>query len=202
MKQMRSFKEALHNRRSYYELSDKSPVSNEEIKDIIDFAVKHVPSAFNSQSTRIVLLLGKHHKRLWDIVKNALRGIVPPEAFPKTEAKIDKSFGAGYGTVLFFEDKMIVEQLQKDNPLYSNNFPMWAQQTSGMHQLAVWTMLEDVGFGASLQHYSPLIDDNVRKEWGIDKTWELVAQMPFGMPVTKAGEKKFRPIDERVMVFG
>lgn len=201
MKMNRSFKEALDNRRSYYGLSDKSPISDSEIKGIIEFAVKHVPSAFNSQSTRIVLLLGMHHKQLWDIVKDALKGIVPPGAFAKTEAKIDSSFRSGFGTVLFFEDQTVVEQLQRDNPLYSNNFQVWSQHTSAMHQLAVWTMLEDAGFGASLQHYNPLIDDEVCKEWNISKSWKLVAQMPFGMPTQEAGEKTFRPIEERVLVF-
>lgn len=198
----RSFKESLARRRSYYGLSDKSPVSNGGISEIIEFAVRHVPSAFNSQSSRIVLLLGGHHKRLWDIVKDALKDIVAPGAFARTEAKIDGSFRAGYGTVLFFEDRTVVEQLQRDNPLYSSNFPVWSQHTSAMHQLAVWTMLEDVGFGASLQHYNPLIDDAVRKEWGISGSWDLIAQMPFGVPTQEAGSKTFRPVGERVLVFG
>ena len=43
-----------------------------------------------------------------------------------------------------------------------------AQQTSAMHQLAIWTMLEDAGFGASLQHYNPLIDEAVAKQWHIN----------------------------------
>ena len=59
----RDFKEALRHRRTYYHITDSSPISDEQIKEIIDFAVMNVPSAFNSQSTRIVLLLGKNHKR-------------------------------------------------------------------------------------------------------------------------------------------
>lgn len=201
MEKRRNFKEALSNRRSYYGLSDKSPISDAEIKEIVEFSVKHVPSAFNSQSTRIVLLLGKQHKKLWDMVKETLRGIVPPEAFVRTETKIDKSFGAGYGTVLFFEDQAVVEQLQHDNPLYSKSFGDWSQHTSAMHQLAVWTMLEDAGFGASLQHYNPLIDDVVYREWNISKSWRLIAQMPFGISTGDAGDKTFRPVEERVLVF-
>ena len=60
----RDFKEALRHRRTYYHITDSSPISDEQIKEIIDFAVMNVPSAFNSQSTRIVLLLGKNHKKL------------------------------------------------------------------------------------------------------------------------------------------
>ena len=158
----KSFEEALKHRRTYYSITNQSPVSDEEIERIVNLAVTHVPSAFNSQSTRVVLLLGENHKKLWHIVKETLRKIVPPEVFKTTEAKIDNSFASGYGTVLFFEDQSVVKGLQETFSSYKDNFPGWSLQTSAMHQLAVWTMLEDVGFGASLQHYNPLIDEEVR----------------------------------------
>ena len=88
----KSFKEALKHRRTYYAITNQSPISDKEIEEIIDFAVTHVPSAFNSQSTRVVLLLGDNHRKLWQIVKNTLWKIVTPEAFKNTEAKIDHSF--------------------------------------------------------------------------------------------------------------
>lgn len=198
----RSFMEALENRRSHYRLWDKSPVSDKEIVDMLHAVAKHVPSAFNSQSTRMVLLLGDEHRRLWDIVKAELKKIVSPESLKGTERKIDNGFRSGYGTVLFYEDRTTVARLQRENPLYSDRFPIWSQQTSGMHQLAVWTMLEDMGFGASLQHYNPIIDSAVRKEWNISGTWELIAQMPFGSPAEDMLQKTFLPMNERVITFG
>ena len=63
----RTFAEAMAHRRSYYSIGSDSPVLDEEIVHIIREAVKNVPSAFNSQSTRIVLLLGDEHKKLWNI---------------------------------------------------------------------------------------------------------------------------------------
>ena len=83
----RKFKEALAHRRSYYALSNKSLISDEEIENIVKFAVKNIPSAFNSQSTRMVLLLGEQHVKLWNIVKDTLRKIVPAEAFKTTESR-------------------------------------------------------------------------------------------------------------------
>ena len=163
--------------------------------------MKHIPSAFNSQSARLVLLLGEQHRKFWEIVKDTLRKIVSAEAFKATEKKVNNSFEAGYGTVLFFEDLSIVEGLQKAFPLYHEKFPIWSQHTSAMHQLAVWTMLEDAGFGASLQHYNPLVDEAVTAEWGIPENWELVAQMPFGVPIQEPGTKEFKPIEERVRIF-
>lgn len=197
----RSFGEALKHRRTYYSITNQSPISDKEIEQIVDFAVTHVPSAFNSQSTRIVLLLGENHKKLWDVVKNALRKIVSPEAFKSTEAKIDGSFACGYGTVLFFEDQSVVKGLQEAFALYKDNFPGWSLQTSGMHQLTIWTMLEDAGLGASLQHYNPLIDEEVRRTWNLPESWHLIAEMPFGLPVHAPGGKEFQDLDSRVKVF-
>lgn len=186
----RTFKEALRHRRSYYALAPESPIDDARIEEIVRFAIKHVPSAFNSQSTRAVLLLHEHHDELWKIVKRTLRAIVPEGAFARTEEKIEHSFAAGYGTVLFFEDTDVVRSLQQQFPGYAGNFPVWSEQTSAMHQLAVWTMLEDAGLGASLQHYNPLIDDEVRKRWSLPREWKLIAQMPFGTPAGEPGEKR------------
>lgn len=197
----RSFKEALEHRRSYYNITHSSPISDEQLEAIIHTAVTHVPSAFNSQSTRVVLLLGDNHQKLWAVAKERLKAILPAEAFVATEAKIDGCFAAGYGTILFFEDITVVEGLQKMFPTYKDNFPIWSQHTSGMHQLAIWTMLEDAGLGASLQHYNPLIDQDVYQMWGVDSTWKLVAQMPFGTPTRDPEGKSFKPLAERVVVF-
>lgn len=197
----RTFAEALEHRRSYYALENQSPVTDEALVQILQTAVKHVPSAFNSQSSRVVLLLGEQHRKLWNIAKETLRKIVPSENFAQTEAKIDGCFAAGYGTVLFFEDRSVVEGLQAAYPSYADRFPTWAEHASAMHQLAVWTMLEDAGLGASLQHYNPLIDDEVRSTWNLPSDWQLIAQMPFGAPVAEPGEKKFNGLTERVRIF-
>lgn len=197
----RNLKEALKHRRSYYAIANQSTLPDDEIEEILDLAALHTPSAFNSQSTRMVLLLKEHHKKLWEIVLETLKKIVPEAAFATTETKINKSFAAGYGTVLFFEDRTIIEGMQKAFPLYHEKFPIWSQQTSAMHQLSVWTMLEDAGFGASLQHYNPVIDEQVAATWKLPENWELMAQMPFGLPLEPPGKKEFKPLSDRVRVF-
>jgi predicted oxidoreductase (fatty acid repression mutant protein) len=197
----KSFKEALKGRRTFYQIDNKSTLSDKEIRDIIRFAVEHVPSAFNSQTTRVVLLTGKAHEKLWTIVKDTLRKLVPADAFSKTQQKIDGSFSCGYGTILYFEDMSIVRSLQEKFPTYEDNFPIWSEQTSAMHQLAIWTMLEDAGLGASLQHYNPLIDEEVRKAWSLPDDWKLIAQMPFGTPTAQPGPKDVMSLDKRVFEF-
>ena len=75
---------AFKNRRSHYFIRGESAASDKEIEAILTSALLHVPSAFHSQSTRMVLLLGNEHAKLWEIVKDALKAKIPEEAFAKT----------------------------------------------------------------------------------------------------------------------
>lgn len=191
---------ALRERRSIYSISKESPISDQRIQELVEETIKHTPSAFNNQSTRMVLLLGGEHNKLWDITTDVLKAIVPAEQFSSTKSKMD-GFRNGYGTVLFFEDQAVVEDFQQKFPLYQDNFPAWSQHTSGMHQLVIWMALEAEGLGANLQHYNPLIDERVKAEWDLPESWNLIAQMPFGKPIAPAGEKQFNPIQDRIKVF-
>ncbi|MGF9978356.1 nitroreductase family protein [Viridibacillus arvi] len=196
----KDFATAVEERRSIYVINNEAIVSDERIQEIVEHAIKHTPSSFNSQTARAVVLLGEQHSKLWSITTETLRQVVPANDFSPTEEKMNM-FGAGYGTVLFFEDQSIVKGLQEKFPSYADNFPIWSLQSSGMVQYVVWTALEQEGFGASLQHYNPLIDDEVKSEWNIPLDWKLLAEMPFGKPVVAAGEKQFSPVEDRVKVF-
>lgn len=196
----KDFNSVIKNRRSIYGINKEVSVSIEKIQEIINYAAMHTPSAFNSQTARLVVLFGNNHDRLWDITKESLRKTQTAERFVLTDEKIN-SFKSGYGTVLFFEEMTIIEGLQKQFPRAKENFPVWAQHSSGMVQFVVWTSLEMEGLGASLQHYNPLIDEEVKKQWSIPVNWKLIAEMPFGNPIAPAKEKEFQPIEMRVKVF-
>ena len=193
--------DAVRARRSFYAISKEPIATDERIEALVGEAVKHVPSAFNSQSSRVVILLGEQHDRLWDLTKAELRKIVPPESFQATEGKIDGAFRSGYGSILYFEETRVIEGLQQQFPAYQDNFPVWSSQSSGMLQYAVWTALELEGFGATLQHYNPVIDEAVKAAWDIPATWKLIAQMPFGKPVSQPEEKEFQPLAGRLRLF-
>jgi len=197
----RTFTEALKNRRSYYRLTAESPVNDGKIEEVVREAIENVPSAFNSRSTRIVLLLGENHKKLWELTLAQLKKVTPEKFFPRTEKKVAESFASAYGTILFYEDTEVVEKMQKDFPTYADAFPSYSDQTSAMHQLVIWTRLEELGFGASLQHYNPLIDQDIVKQWGISPKWRLVSQMPFGIPEDTPGPKETGPTDNRFLIF-
>jgi uncharacterized protein len=194
------FLTAVKNRRSYYGIGKDSPVSDEKIHELINEAIKYTPSAFNMQSARVVILLGQQHDKLWDLTKETLRKIVEADKFTPTEEKMN-AFKSGYGSVLFYEDQSVVENMQKQFAPYQENFPIWSNQASGMLQFVIWTALEDAGFGASLQHYNPLIDAEVASTWNLPATWKLIAQMPFGKPTAEPGDKTFQPLEERVKIY-
>lgn len=196
----KSFDQAIEERRSYYAIGKNVDVTDETIKEIVEHAVKFVPSAFNSQTARAVVLLDGEHDKLWELTRESLRKVVPVEAFAPTSEKMD-SFKAGYGTILYFEDQAIVEGLQQQFPLYKDNFPVWSEQSSGMLQFAIWTALEGEGLGASLQHYNEIIQSSVKETWKIPNNWKLIAQMPFGKPLAPVGEKEFAPLEDRVKIY-
>jgi predicted oxidoreductase (fatty acid repression mutant protein) len=187
-------------RRSQYALGRNLPVGQDQATDLITHAMREAPSAFNSQPTRALILHGAQSVKFWELAKDALRAIVPAEAFATTAGKLD-GFAAGAGTVLFFNDVDVTKGLQDQFPLYADNFPVWAEHANGIAQFAVWTALAEAGIGASLQHYNPLVDEAVRREWGIPESWQLRAQMPFGSHEGGFGEKGYMDDEARFKVF-
>ena len=187
-------------RRTQYALGKNLPLSVDQVDALIREAIRQAPSSFNSQSSRAVILFGEQHEKLWNLTRETLRAIVPAESFAPTDAKMS-SFAAGAGTVLFFEDEDVIKKLQADFALYADKFPMFSEHSAGMAQYAVWTTLADAGIGASLQHYSPLIDAEVAKTWGVPASWKMRAQMPFGSNEKPFGEKAFMADDARFKTF-
>ena len=199
---MSNFVNALESRRSQYALAGTSKLADREVVDLIERVAVQVPSAFNSQSQRAVVLFGQAHHRLWSIVLASLRKVVSDdEVFRRTVEKI-AGFDAAHGTVLYFDDTAVTDDLAARFPIYADNVPVWAEQSNGMLQLAVWTALSEAGLGANVQHYNPLIDQAVREEFALPQQWRLIAQMPFGDVVEPVGEKTVVPVEERVRVIG
>lgn len=99
-----SLLELVKARRTYYGLKAESPISDDAIESIVADAVLHVPSSFNTQTSRVVLLLKEEHQKVWDIAIAAMEGLVAAGHLPKenfenqTKPKLE-AFRAGYGTV-------------------------------------------------------------------------------------------------------
>lgn len=201
MSTLQTLQNAAQARRSVYALNKNLPVPARQVVQIVEHALLHTPSSFNSQSTRVVVLLGAEHEQLWDITREALRQIVPADTFAPTEQKM-AAFKAAAGSVLFFEDQQVVKGLQDKFALYAEHFPVWAEHSNAMHQYAIWTALAAVGVGANLQHYTPVIGAQVAQTWHIPAHWKMTAQMVFGGIAAAAGEKSFAPLEERLQVHG
>lgn len=193
------FKEAMEGRRSIYGICDESTISAEEILEIVDNSTKHIPSAFNSQSQRVAVLFGEKHLEFWGIVMETLRKRILAEEFRPTEKKI-QGFAAGCGTLLFYDDHSVTKGLMERFTTYKESFPIWAEQANGMLQFAIWAQLEAEGLGATIQHYNPIIDKDVKDAFNIPSDWRLIAQMPFGVPTEVPIQKDFVPIEKRVIV--
>lgn len=87
-------------RRSFYPLSKDLTISTSRIEEIVKDLLDQVPSSFNSQSNRVVVLFGTEHEKLWDIAAEILKPIVPAEQWESTSGKMSM-FKAAAGTVRF-----------------------------------------------------------------------------------------------------
>ncbi len=193
--------EAMGHRRSRYALDTNTIVSDKRIEEIVGECLVQTPSAFNSQTARVVALFGERHAKLWSIVLETLRARVPADRFSTTETKI-ASFAAAHATLLFFEETDTVRALQEQFPAYADNFPIWSQQASGMVQINVWTALSAEGLGVNLQHYNPIIDDEVARTFDVPTSWKLMSQMVVGNPISEPDPITKKPVSERLVVRG
>lgn len=197
---MNLFINLLKKRRTQYVLGKDLSHDKDYLTRLIQEAIKQGPSAFNSQSSRAVILYDKEGEVFWDMVKDTLKPLVSVENFAATDAKIE-GFKKGVGTILFYEDELVIQELQEQFSLYADNFPVWSEHSTGIAQMAVWTALASENIGASLQHYNPLIDEEVANNWKIPSHWKLRAQMPFGSHEADIPEKSFMDDEERFFVY-
>jgi predicted oxidoreductase (fatty acid repression mutant protein) len=64
----------------------------------------------------------------------------------------------------------------------------------------IWVALAEIGYGASLQHYSELIETEVRKAFELPEGWRLDAQMPFGTVAADPRPKPTSDLDARFRI--
>lgn len=81
-------------RRSYYPLTKELPIAPARVEEIVKDLLDQIPSSFNSQSNRVVVLFGAEHDKLWDITAEVLKPIVPAEQWEGTAKKMAMFKGA------------------------------------------------------------------------------------------------------------
>ncbi len=188
----------IKSRRSYRKLKKSETFDSNTMEEILRTA-RYVPSAFNMQSYRIVVLEGKSNNDLWDIVEEMLLSKIGEEKFLATkQAEKIAGFKGGNGTLLFFEDEKVVEKNANKKKSYKDKFSRWSEQGSGIIQYAVWLMLADKQMNASLQHYNPMIDKRVKERFNIEEDWRLISQMPYGIGTDNIKERELVPFEKIV----
>ena len=101
-----AFLEAVKSRRTFYQLTNESTIPESRLREIVHHTITHVPSAFNSQTTRMVVLLKNEHAKLWTIIKEVYQAQLPKEKYKQAEARFNM-FQAAYGTVIHAEQKTV-----------------------------------------------------------------------------------------------
>ncbi|KAF7365350.1 putative nitroreductase HBN1 [Mycena venus] len=197
-----AYLKAVATRRTHYAITNKSSVPDAKIEAIIKEAVKHSPTSFNIQSSRVVLVIGAENTKLWKLITETVTKGLEGDHKTHVEGRL-AGFSAGYGSVLFFEDQKVIDDITVKFPVYTNEFPVWSTNAAGILQHVVWTSLTLEGLGASLQHYGakPEVAAAIHQAFDLPTTWTSTAIMPFGDPASPPGEKTFTPVEDRVKVF-
>lgn len=162
--------------------------------------VRQSPSAFNSQSSRAVILLGAAHKKFW---LEQIKAWGQADVVAYMSERLPR-FAAGAGTVLFFEDQRVIADMQEKNAAFAPAFPGFSAQASGMAQVNTWTALTAAGYGANLQHIGaisgPAYVTAISTEFGIPSTWAPVSELVFGSIEAPAADKSYIDNSERFRV--
>lgn len=198
---MSPLSELVKNRRSQYAIGNNTDLTNEEIAERITQIVRDVPTASNSQTTRIAIVFGEENVKLWDHILDVQKDVMPEEMWGMMSGVMEGAKG-GVGTIIFFEDLDAVEKM----PTSPARVEVYKQNNNANAQYATWLALTDLGLGGSLQHmnvgYEQGFDKSVKELLGLPERWEMQAQMPFGSIEGENEPKEYIADSERVVVIG
>ncbi|SNX84358.1 related to oxidoreductase related to nitroreductase [Melanopsichium pennsylvanicum] len=206
-----TFLQVLSVRRSTYTLA-KTPsiLSVDQIQTILSKVLRASPSSYNSKSPRLVLLVGAEHDEYWGkLVPTALTNAIKSsggdeKAVEAALARVNM-FKPAFGTVLFFESQNSVKGLQEKLPQYKDIFPVWSEHASAIAQNNTWVALTNAGYGANLQHYGNLTQEQIKKKFSLPNDWNLKAELVFGAKTAEPKPKEYdeeKENEERLKIFG
>ncbi|KAH0497646.1 hypothetical protein TgHK011_004935 [Trichoderma gracile] len=171
-------------RRTVYGLKSTSAVLDKRVEEILGKVLSFAPSSYNTQPVRITLVTGEKHKGLWDaIIKEAepiLKGV--GEEVWKTMSGIFAAHKGAYGSVVFWESGNSIKEAGVKHASAAHMFPQFAEHTTGMAQILVWTALELEGLGANLQHLQaiPPVKAAIKQYLDVPNDYSLKAHLNYG----------------------
>ena len=197
---MSAFLELAEDRRTIYALGKNTDLSQEEIEEQIRKVVKQVPTAFNSQTTRVVVLFDEANEKFWDHIYDVQKDVIQGEMWDMMSGVMVGAKDA-VGTVLFFEDLDAVEQM----PAQGVREEAYKQNNNANAQYALWLAFREMNLGASLQHfnvgYNHGFDKGTKEMFDLPESYEMLAQMPFGSIEQEVEAKDHIDTNEQVKVF-
>jgi predicted oxidoreductase (fatty acid repression mutant protein) len=110
-----SFATATGKRRTIRALQPISPIPDCDIVGLASDALRYVPSAFNSQSTRLSNHFSQAHCKLWSVTLAALETRLGAERYNSGIADRISAYAKGYGTILFWDDMEVPVVPQMNN---------------------------------------------------------------------------------------
>src|SRR5690625_4746051 len=193
---MSAFLDLVEKRRSIYTIGTNSDYTKEEIAERIGDVRKEVRTAFNSQTTRGVVLFDEAKGKFWDHIYDVQKDVLGGDVWEMMSGTITGSKN-GIGTVLFFEDIDAVKQM----PAQGIRGETYKQNNNANAQYAVWLAFTEIYLVETLQNIKVIyVDgfDRVKKKiFDLPDSYEMLAQMPFGSIEQEAGEKDHIDPDEQ-----
>ena len=198
---MTQYTDLVKKRRTTYAIGNNTELSNKEIADRILEVAREIPSASNSQTTRLVVLFGDDNAKLWDHILDVQKDVLEGGMWDMMSGVMEGA-KSGVGTVLFFEDLDAVAAM----PAEGVREETYKQHNNANTQYAIWLALTELGLGGSLQHmnigHEQGFDKTVKEMFDLPDSYEMIAQMPFGSIEGAAGDKEYIEDNVRVRVIG
>ncbi|KAF3057508.1 Nitroreductase-like protein [Trichoderma afarasin] len=200
------FLAAAKHRRTVYGLKSTSAVSDERVKQIVGEVLSFAPSSYNTQPGRITIVTGEKHKGLWEAITKEAEPILKGagEEVWKTMSGIFAAHKGAYGSVVFWDSGDAIKEAGTKHQSAAHMFPQFADHSTGMAQILVWTALELEGLGANLQHLQaiPPVEAVIKSYLGVPADYTLKAHLNYGdlaQPHPEAVPEKL-PLSETLKV--
>ena len=116
-------------RPSYYALKDTSPIPDSHIQELVHDTIKHTPSPFNSQTTRVAVVLKDEHKKLWGNIMGVYEAMLPADHFAHAKGRM--------------EDMDVVKEMQGKFASYADKF---SQCESSLRRFISLSALQPLNF--------------------------------------------------------
>jgi predicted oxidoreductase (fatty acid repression mutant protein) len=192
---VKKFIDVIKLRHSDYTLTNGTVIPDTKLVKFIKECIYYHPSAFNVQSTRIVLLFDGSCYKLWDHVLNSI-----PQNFPELLVNELKCCRSGHATLLFFDDEEVTENASKQYHMNLDDFKSWALQSMAMLQNVLWNGITYLGYGVNIQHFNRELEEYVRSKFNVPKQWKLLSQLNLGLISGKTPNRKRIPVKNILFV--